>query len=100
VLTDEEAYGALAQALSGYTEDLKRALDTVEDGLRYGQAHPISLDDLEAERQEWLRQHRPTPSSTPLSRREESPWDGMPTLPIKPFDYYYARRLQRLIRGG
>jgi hypothetical protein len=85
VLTDEEAYGALAQALVGYTEDLKRALDTVEDGLRYGQAHPISLDDLEAERQAWIRAHRPAAQVQRSTPPTNSAWVGMNTLPIRPF---------------
>jgi len=58
LLTEDHAYGALSQALSGHTEDLERALKTVEDGLRYGQAHPITLEALEAERQAWLDVHR------------------------------------------
>jgi VirE N-terminal domain len=35
-MTEDQAYGALAQALVGHTDDLKRALKTVEDGLKYG----------------------------------------------------------------
>jgi hypothetical protein len=41
----------------GHTDDLERALKTVEDGLAYGQAHPITLAELKAERQAWLDQH-------------------------------------------
>lgn len=97
VLSDEEAYGALAQALVGHTEDLKRALDTMEDGLKYGQAHPISLHDLEAERQAWLDQHvksrprQPSPAVSP----PVNPWDGRNTLPLRPF----ARHRGIQIRG-
>jgi hypothetical protein len=96
VLTDEEAYGALAQALVGHTEDLTRALDTVEDGLRYGQAHPIHLEDLEAERQEWLRQHRASQPKQQWAPPTDSPWAGMNTLPIRPYLGYRGVT----IRGG
>jgi VirE N-terminal domain len=58
LLTEEQAYAALAEALVGHTEDLDRALKTAEDGLRYGQACPITLDALEAERQAWVSAHR------------------------------------------
>jgi hypothetical protein len=85
VLTDGEAYGALAQALVDHTEDLKRALDTVEDGLRYGQAHPISLDDLEAERQSWIQAHRPVTPARHVPPVDHDPWDGLYTLPLKPY---------------
>jgi hypothetical protein len=54
LLSEDQAYGALAQALVGHTEDLKRALKTVEDGLAYGRAHPFTLEALEAERRAWL----------------------------------------------
>jgi hypothetical protein len=54
LLTEDQAYGALAQVLVRHTLDLDRALKTIEDGLRYGQAHPITIEALEAERQAWL----------------------------------------------
>jgi VirE N-terminal domain len=57
LLSDDQAYGALAQALVDHTEDLQRALKTVEDGLAYGKSHPITVDALEAERQDWLAHH-------------------------------------------
>jgi hypothetical protein len=56
-LSYDQAYRVLEQALDGYTNDIAAALKTVEDGLRYGQAHPITLEALEAERQAWLGQH-------------------------------------------
>jgi hypothetical protein len=93
VLTEGESYGALAQALVGYTEDLPRALKTVGDGLRYGQAHPIRLQALEADRQAWAAQRRPT---EPL-RAPDDPWDGIPTLPLRPYLGYRgitSRRVQ------
>jgi hypothetical protein len=60
LLSDDQAYGALAQALAGHTDDLERALKTVQDGLAYGAAHPITLEALEAERQAWLDAHLST----------------------------------------
>jgi hypothetical protein len=57
-MSEDQDYGALAQALVGHTEDLQRALTTVVDGLAYGQAHPITLEAIEAEREAWLDQHR------------------------------------------
>jgi hypothetical protein len=59
LLTEDQAYGALVQALVGHTEDLPRSLKTVEDGLAYGKAHPITPEELEAERRAWLEQHFP-----------------------------------------
>jgi VirE N-terminal domain len=59
LLSEDEAYGALAQALVGHTDDLQRALKTVEDGLAYGKSQPITLDELEAERQRWIEQRFP-----------------------------------------
>jgi hypothetical protein len=85
VLTDEEAYGALAQALVGHTEDLKRALDTLEDGLQYGQAYPISVDDLEAEREAWIQAHRPVAPARHVPPVDHNPWEGLFTLPLKPY---------------
>jgi VirE N-terminal domain len=98
MLSEEHAYGMLAQALVGYTEDLPRALKTVQDGLRYGQANPITLNDLEAERQKWIQAH---PLSLPQSHHQPSappksnPWDGIITLPLRPF----ARRRGINIQG-
>jgi hypothetical protein len=72
LLRQEQAYRALAQALVGHTDDLARALKTVEDGLTYGQAYPITSEDLEGERGAWLAQRhprqdreRPLPSGVP-----------------------------------
>jgi hypothetical protein len=81
LLSEDQAYGALAHALVGHTDDLERALKTVVDGLKYGQAHPITLEALEADRQAWAAQRRPT---EPL-RAPDDPWDGIPTLPLRPY---------------
>jgi VirE N-terminal domain len=97
LLTDEEAYGALARALVGHTEDLKKALDTVEDGLKYGQAHPISPDDLEAEREAWIQAHRTVAPVRHAPPVDHDPWEGRRTLPLKP---YTGLRLGKAVRRG
>jgi hypothetical protein len=81
LLSADQAYGALAQALVGHTDDLQRALATVEDGLRYGIAHPITPEKLEAERVAWLEQHTPLRCDGDL-------------LPLRPYAGY------RPYRGG
>jgi hypothetical protein len=99
LLNEEEAYGALAQALVGHTEGLARALKTLEDGLKYGQAHPITLDALEAEREEWSRQYRnshPRQQWTP----PDDPWDGTNTLRLKPYVGYRGRWARRRGKGA
>jgi hypothetical protein len=91
LLSEEEAYAALARALVGHTEDLARALKTVEDGLKYGQAHPITLQALEAERQAWLQQHGHTQPRTP----PYDPWEPIPTLPFRPYRGYRGMPIRR-----
>jgi hypothetical protein len=61
VLSYDQAYTVLEHALNGHTDDMAAALRTVKDGLAYGQAYPITLEALEAERQAWLEAHRLTP---------------------------------------
>jgi hypothetical protein len=85
LLPEEQAYGALAQALVGHTEDLERALKTVEDGLTYGQAHPITLEALEAERHAWIETHRPIPPQPRKPPDHHDPWEGTRTLPLRPY---------------
>jgi hypothetical protein len=96
LLSEEEAYAALTRALAGYTEDLPRALKTVEDGLNYGQAHPITLEALEAEREDWIRQYH---NSHPRQQRTppDDPWEGTTTLWLKPYLGY--RGLSARSRG-
>lgn len=69
ILQDEEAYTALAPAVARHTAHLERSLKTIEDGLRDGQARPITLEALEAERQHWLAQHGSHNSGERDSRR-------------------------------
>jgi VirE N-terminal domain len=96
LLSEDQAYGALAQALVGHTEDLHRALKTVADGLAYGQAHPITLEALEAERRARLREHQSRHAATHSDPPADSPWAGMNTLPIRPYGGYRGVT----IRGG
>jgi VirE N-terminal domain len=96
LLSEDQAYGALAQALVGHTEDLHRALKTVEDGLAYGQAHPITLEALEAERRARLREHQSRHAATHWDPPADSPWAGMNTLPIRPYMGYRGVTM----RGG
>jgi hypothetical protein len=58
MLNYDQAYTLLAHALNGHTDDMAAALRTVKDGLAYGQAYPITLEALEAERQSWLDHRR------------------------------------------
>jgi hypothetical protein len=97
LLTEEQAYGALAQALVGHTNDLQRALKTVEDGLAYGHAHPITVEALEAERQAWLEQHRSQPPRRP-GLRPPDPWEGLNTLPLRPYTGW--RGMTKGVRHG
>jgi hypothetical protein len=98
-LTEGQAYGALASALVGHTEDLERALKTVQDGLAYGQGHPITVEALEADRQTWLTQHRsryPHRDGLPSSDL----WDGVNTLPLKPYIGYRGMTIRRAQTHG
>ncbi len=85
LMTEDQAYGALAQALVGHTEDLERALKTVVDGLSYGAAHPITLDELEAQRRDWLA-HRYRDNSV------HGDGQGLILLPLRPYAPYEGYR--------
>jgi hypothetical protein len=93
MLCHDQAYGILKEALRDHTMHLERALATVEDGLRYGQANPIKLADLEAERQAWLEQHYSRQPCRAKPTRTD-PWDGVNTLPLRPYTGWRG-----LIRG-
>jgi P4 family phage/plasmid primase-like protien len=54
VLSQTEAYAALEGAVASNTSDVAGDMETIMDGLRYGEAEPITLEQLEAERQDWL----------------------------------------------
>jgi hypothetical protein len=95
LLSEDQAYGALAQALVGHTDDLERALKTVQDGLAYGAAHPITLEALEAERQTWLDARLST-SRNEQSRHEHNAANcdeqGLILLPLRPYAPYRGPR--------
>jgi hypothetical protein len=103
LLSEEHAYGTLAQALVGHTQDLECALKTVEDGLAYGKVHPITLDTLEVERQVWLDQHFArnrlnlvhSDSHEAPERPLSDPWEGRPTLSVRPYTGYTGYRPYR-----
>jgi VirE N-terminal domain len=88
LLTDDQAYGRLAAALVGHTEDLERALKTVEDGLVYGKAHPITLEALEAERRAWLDQRFPHRRGHSVKGDDQ----GLILLPLRPYSPYLGVR--------
>jgi hypothetical protein len=93
MLSHDQAYAILKEALRDHTTHLERALATVEDGLRYGQANPIILADLEAERRAWLEQRSSRHPCRAKPTRTD-PWDGVNTLPLRPYTGWRG-----LIRG-
>jgi hypothetical protein len=103
LLSEAHAYGTLAQALVGHTKDLERALKTVEDGLAYGKAHPITVDTLEIERQVWLDQQFARNRLNPMNRDgqgapERPPSDppkGRQTLSVRRYTGYTGYRPYR-----
>jgi VirE N-terminal domain len=101
LLGDDQAYAALAQALVGHTDALERALKTVQDGLAYGQAHPITPEALEAERHAWLDAHRSTSRSEQRRHEHHSATgddQGLILLPLRPYTPYQGPR-QRARHG-
>lgn len=60
IVTYVEAYAALQNAVARNTDDITRSMKTIEDGLQHGQAQSITLDQLEADRLDWLKTHRAT----------------------------------------
>jgi hypothetical protein len=97
LITHDQAYTVLKEALRDHTEDLDRALKTVEDGLRYGEENPIKIEDLEAEQQAWIESHPTTKTTTRQPPTADDPWEGRRTLPLKP---YQGLRLGRTVRRG
>jgi len=71
ILSEPEATAGIAAAVERNTADVDRAWKVIKKGLRYGDARPLSLDDLEADYQQWLKTHtarppkpRPVPDMT------------------------------------
>lgn len=73
ILSYAEAYSALEAAVARNTADCPRSMKTIADALDHGQEQPITLDELEAERQEWVAQHRPRTQHTPPTREPSAP---------------------------
>jgi VirE N-terminal domain len=76
VLTEGEAKAGIAVAIERNTDKLHRAWRVIERGLRYGEASPITLYDLEADYQRWLeiyRQSHRTPQAEPPELPHSAP---------------------------
>jgi hypothetical protein len=99
ILSYDEAYTALEHAVERNTDDLGRSLKTIADGLRHGQTRPITLDELEAERQAWITAHR-SPTRPRHAPPVSDPWEGMQTLPVRPYTGYRGYRGLRPPVGG
>jgi hypothetical protein len=57
ILSYGEAYAALEAIAKDYTDNLANALRPIRAGLAYGEAAPITLEDLERERQAYRQVH-------------------------------------------
>lgn len=80
LLTYTEAYAALETPTEAQAKNVKAAMRTIVDGLEYGQAEPITLEELEAEwqayrAQAYYRSGKPAPSIfTPPTTQEVQAW--------------------------
>jgi hypothetical protein len=95
LLNEDQAYGALAQALVGHTNNLQRSLKTVQDGLAYGEAHPITIEALEAERQAWLDANRAVAHNGRTRQAHHSAngdEQSLILLPLRPYAPYRGPR--------
>lgn len=65
ILRESEAIGVLERAIKAKSdvENLNGAYQTIRDGIAYGRGEPITLDRLEAQRQEYLNANNYTPST-------------------------------------
>jgi hypothetical protein len=99
ILTEADAYAALEQAVERNTNDVKRSMKTIASGLSHGQARPITLEALEAERQAWLQAH-PRTSTQGHHPSMGNPWEGMQTLPIRPYTGYRGLRYRKVMNHG
>ena len=80
-LSEEEARATLQTPTEVQADNVRAAMKTIADGLAYGQAVPITYDDLEADWAQWKASH-PLPihgTSTPSifarpPTQEASPW--------------------------
>ena len=65
LLAYDEAYAALETAVRQTSEDIPRALRTIQDGLKAGAARPLTAE-----------QTRPIPQMTTINAREVPAWLG------------------------
>jgi hypothetical protein len=63
VLSEAEAKEGIAAAVERNTTKLQRAWRVIDRGLRYGEAAPIYLADLEADYKRWGETHKKSPPS-------------------------------------
>ena len=57
VLDSDEALEALKEVVSQNTDHYDKAVKDLRDGLEHGKKTPITLEELETERQRWLETH-------------------------------------------
>jgi hypothetical protein len=67
LLTETEAKKALQPPTEAQAKDMRAAMKTIADGLAYGEAMPITFDELEAEYQAWQARRRPSLSHRTLT---------------------------------
>ncbi len=70
ILDYGEARAALAAAVERNTTDFTSAMHTIDDCLTAGQEAAISLEDLEAQRHQWLEEHRAMPQHRQLTHQD------------------------------
>jgi hypothetical protein len=96
ILSESEAYDALKEAVARNTKHPDRSMKTIAAGLQHGQERPITLEELEAERQAWLTaqgyRDRPMSPSIALSSAPGSPNAGAPYRPYRGYRGYHAYR--------
>jgi hypothetical protein len=78
VLTAAEAKAGITAAVERNTDKLTRAWRVIERGLRYGEAVPITLRQLEDDYQEWVALHRRAGHGAPATPSEPPSPDGPP----------------------
>jgi hypothetical protein len=71
-----EALAALEDAVRGNTESFADAIKTLKSAIEYGQTKPISFDEKEAERLEYIGKKKkrsvPLPALKPISRPQNT----------------------------
>jgi hypothetical protein len=90
VLTEAEAKAGIAAAVERNTGQLNRAWRVIEHGLRYGEAAPITLGQLETEYERWVNTHKKTSPAPQQSSEGHLSHDE--TTPIPTASTPYQRR--------